>query len=125
MLLRPVRWDYFYDPIGRQVVSLVRKLVRLRRRGSHFRSGDHFFYDDYGRYQSRGVLLFSRWNADAFSLVALNVTDTDQTVPFWFPAGGDYREELHGGDDLHGVAPNTEWWLTIPGNYGRIWTRVP
>jgi 1,4-alpha-glucan branching enzyme len=125
MLLRPVRWDYFYDPIGRQVVSLVRTLVRLRRRGGQFRSGDHFFYDDYGRYQSKGVLLFSRWNTDAFSLVALNFTDADQTVPFWFPVGGDYREELHGGDDLHGVAPNTEWRLTIPSNYGRIWTRVP
>ena len=35
----------------------------------------------------------------------MNTTDNEQTVPFWFPVGGDYVEELHGGDlDLKGVA---------------------
>jgi hypothetical protein len=31
------------------------------------------------------------------TLVAINIGDADQTVPFWFPLGGDYVEELHGG----------------------------
>ena len=30
-LLRPLRWDFFYDEAGQGVVSLVRKLLRLRR----------------------------------------------------------------------------------------------
>jgi 1,4-alpha-glucan branching enzyme len=122
MLLRPVRWDYFYDPIGRQVITLTRKLVRLRRQQPQFRSGEHFFYNHDDRYQSKGVLLFSRQDAHAFSLVALNFGDADQTVPFWFPRGGDYREELHGLDNLPGMAAGAQGWLTIPSNYGRIWT---
>ena len=122
MLLRPVRWDYFYDPVGKSVIALVRRLIKLRGHGSQFRSGDHYFYNHYDRYQSKGVLLFSRQDDSAFSLVALNFGDWEQTVPFWFPISGDYREELHGLDNLHGVAEYAQWWLTIPSNYGRVWT---
>ncbi|MCU0572622.1 MAG: alpha-amylase family glycosyl hydrolase, partial [Syntrophobacteraceae bacterium] len=28
MLFRPVRWDYFYDPIGKTVIRLVRRLLK-------------------------------------------------------------------------------------------------
>jgi 1,4-alpha-glucan branching enzyme len=122
MLLRPVRWDYFYDPIGRAVVRLVRRLLRLRRSRAELRSGDHFFYNHHERYQSKGVLLFSRQLGEAFSLVALNFGDAEQVVPFWFPKDGDYREELDGRDNLPGVTAGTQYWLTIPSNYGRIWT---
>jgi hypothetical protein len=51
----------------------------------------------------------------------VNTTGNEQTVPFWFPVGGDYREELHGGD-LEGPALQ-EHALTIPSHYGRIWTK--
>jgi maltooligosyltrehalose trehalohydrolase len=122
MMLRPVRWDYFYDPVGKRVIALVRKLARLRRRGSQFRHGEHYFYNHFDRYQSKGILLFSRWDDSAFSLVALNFSDVDQTVPFWFPIGGEYREELHGVDSLHGVIQLQQRWLTVPSNYGRVWT---
>jgi hypothetical protein len=59
-------------------------------------------------------------------LVALNFGDADQTVPFpHFPQDGKYREELHGGEhDLAGVVAREERWITIPSNYGRIWTRT-
>jgi hypothetical protein len=122
MLLRPVRWDYFYDPIGRQVISLVRRLLRLRRSYAHLRSGAHFFYNDPGRYQAKGVLLFARHDDLAYSLVALNFSDQDQTVPFRFPFAGEYREELHGDDNLSSVPSDREQQLTVPSNYGRIWT---
>ena len=40
-----------------------------------------------------------------YTLVALNTGDQEQSVPFWFPIGGDYLEELHGGAlDLHGYS---------------------
>lgn len=125
MLVRPVRWDYFYDGVGRAVIGLVRKLLRLRRQRAEFRGGEHFFYNHHDRYQSRGVLLFSRWQGGAFSLVALNFSDADQTVPFWFPIAGDYQELLHGQDTLTGVQALAQRAITIPSNYGRIWSIGP
>ncbi len=41
---------------------------------------------------------------DQYSLVTVNTSDSDQTIPFWFPIAGHYREELHGGAlDLSGI----------------------
>ncbi|HVL27113.1 MAG TPA: alpha-amylase family glycosyl hydrolase [Acidimicrobiales bacterium] len=122
-LFRPVRWDYFYDHIGRAAVTLVRKLVALRRQLPQLRGGDHFFHNDPGRYQDLGVLVFTRRLDDALTVVALNFGEADQTVPFTFAVGGKYREELH-GHDLGDVADGQERWLTVPSNYGRIWTRT-
>ncbi|QSJ18858.1 alpha-amylase [Nostoc sp. UHCC 0702] len=122
MLLRPVRWDYFYDPVGKKVIALVRKLIKLRRQQSQFTEGEHFFYNNYDRYQSKNVLLYSRKHGDKFSLVALNFGDSDQSVPFWFPIPGDYQEELHNENNLIGVPSYSEYWVKIPSNYGRIWT---
>ncbi len=122
MLLRPVRWDYFYDSIGKSIISLVRKLVQLRRQRSQFTTGEHFFYEHYERYQSKNVLMFSRKYANKFSLVALNFGNSDQSVPFWFPIAGDYLEELHGQNNLINVPKLSEYWVNIPSNYGRIWT---
>jgi len=120
--LRPIHWDYFYDDDGRSVLTLVRKLVRIRGAGAQFRRGDHFFYDDWDRYQSKGLLLFSRFDQQKFSLVALNFSDSEQWAPFWFSRSGDYRDEIDGEDPLMGVVADTEHFLRVPSNYGRIWT---
>lgn len=120
-LFRPVRWDYFYDGIGRSTIWLVRSLLALRQRAIQFRSGDYYFHNHYDRYLSRRLLLFSRSHGEDFSLVALNFGDQDQTVPFTFPKAGYYREELH-GVDLHGVGAGVDTQITVPSNYGRIWT---
>ena len=72
-----------------------------------------------------GLLLFARYDGAQYTLVAVNTTGNEQTVPFWFPVGGDYREELHGGDlDLEAAPALQEHALTIPSHYGRIWTRI-
>ena len=77
-----------------------------------------------GAIPSLGLLLFARYEGAQYTLVAVNTTGNEQTVPFWFPVGGDYREELHGGDlDLEGVPALQEHALTIPSHYGRIWTK--
>jgi 1,4-alpha-glucan branching enzyme len=125
MMLRPVRWDYFYDEIGRGVVGLVRRLFALRRNGREFRSGAYFFYNEFERYQAQSVLLFSRYEGERFSLVALNFGDVERTVPFWFPMSGDYIEQLHDNpeDRRLAVAALTEQQLTIPSNYGGVWSR--
>ena len=122
MLFRPVRWDYFYDSTGKSLVGLVRKLIHLRHQQPQFREGNHFFYNHYDRYHSKNVLLFSRQHGNKFSLVALNFGDSATSVPFWFPIAGNYQEELDGQDNLINVPSLVEYWVTIPSNYGRIWT---
>lgn len=120
LLFRPVRWDYFYDPVGKAVISLVRRLAELRKQ-RQFRQGGHYFYNEPASL-SRGVMLFSRDLGNAWSLVALNFRDADEWVPFAFPRGGRYREELHGQENLNGVSPGATWWLRVPSNYGRVWS---
>jgi 1,4-alpha-glucan branching enzyme len=126
MLFRPVRWDYFYDDVGKSTISLVRTLTTMRRDRRELRRGNYFFYNDDERYQFRGLLLFSREDAGRFTLVALNFSGTDQTVPFWFPIAGDYREQLHdnAADALLGVAAWSQRDLTVPSNYGRVWSNT-
>ena len=124
-LLRPLRWDYFYDGSGQSIVTLVRKLLRIRRERSQIRRGTYFFFNDWERYQGLGLLLFARYEDAGYTLVAVNTSDADQTLPFWFPIRGDYVEELHGGDlNLKNVPALQQMILTIPSHYGRIWTRV-
>lgn len=122
MLHRPVRWDFFYDDAGKALVALVRKMAGLRKKREQFRRGEHYFYNDYNRYQSKGVLLFSRKYQNSFSLVALNFSDCEQSVTFTFQRGGDYIEELHGQDNFIRIHGGDERTLSIPGNYAKIWT---
>jgi 1,4-alpha-glucan branching enzyme len=124
-LLRPLRWDFFYDTPGQQLITLVRKLLRIRARRPQIRRGAYFFFNDWDRYLARGLMLFARYEEARYTLVAVNTGDTDQTVPFWFPRGGDYVEELHGGDlGLKGITALQPTLLTIPSHYGRIWTAL-
>jgi len=122
LMFRPVRWDYFYDPIGKAVISVVRKLIKLRRQQPQFRYGEHFFYNHYDLYQSKNVMLFSRKYGGNFSLIALNFGEQEQMVPFVFPYSGNYREELHGYENLKDIVYEVEYFLIVPSNYGRIWT---
>lgn len=122
-LLRPMRWDFFYDESGRPIVSLMRRLLRIRRQRDHIRQGTYFFFNDWDRYQQFGILLFARYNGARYTLIAVNFGDTDRTVPFWFPMAGDYAEELHGDAlDLKNVPALQQVWLNIPSHYGRVWT---
>jgi maltooligosyltrehalose trehalohydrolase len=122
-LLRPLRWDFFYDDSGQPIVTLVRRLLRIRRQREHIRRGTYFFFNDWDRYQNLGILLFARYEGARYTLVSVNVGDADQTVPFWFPIAGDYVEELHGGAlNLKNVPALQQVWLNIPSHYGRIWT---
>jgi maltooligosyltrehalose trehalohydrolase len=120
LLLRPLRWDYFYDPAGRSLVKLTRSLVSLRKNCSEWRRGSHYFHNDYERFLSRGILLFQRESSDAISVIAVNFTDTEQSVAFVFSRPGNYTEQLHHEDNFV-VSEGEERWLTIPPNYGRVW----
>lgn len=121
-LQRSVRWGKFYTTAGKRLIALTRRLAALRRQSPQFRNGGHYFYNHYDRYQSKNMLVFSRHDGQKFSMIALNFGDGDQAVPIPFPHAGNYTEELHGTDNQNGVAANTERWLHVPSNYGRIWT---
>jgi 1,4-alpha-glucan branching enzyme len=122
MLYRPVRWNYFYDNYGRAIARLVRKLTKIRRGGAQFTDGTHYFYNDYNNFNSKGLLAFSRQQGNSFSLIVANFTDQQQTASFTFPIAGDYAEQIEGVQHLAGVTTSTPLPLTIPSNYGCIWT---
>ena len=125
MLYRPVRWNYFYDIEGQPIIRLVRKLMKIRRGGAQFTDGDHYFYNDYSNFNSKGLLAFSRQLGITFSLVVLNFTDQSQSTSFVFPTSGNYTEQIEGTRNLPGVVSGSARDLTIPSNYGCIWTVGP
>ncbi len=124
MVYRPVRWNYFYDTDGQPIIRLVRKLTKIRRGGAQFTEGDHFFYNDDNNFNFKGLLAFSRQLNNAFSLVVVNFTDQPQTASFTFPVAGDYVEQIEGTQNLHGVVAGVAQQLTVPGNYGCIWSKA-
>ena len=119
--LRPVRWERFYDDVGKSMIWLFRRLLALRKREPVFRRGSHFFFNDWDRHQSRGLLLFERRSSNELALVALNFSGYDHDVDFTFARGGNYTEQLHGEVDLLGVGAGSTLALRVPAHYGRVW----
>ena len=122
MVYRPVRWNYFYDNDGQPMIRLVRKLTKIRRGGAQFTTGQHYFYNDFAAFNSKGLLAFSRQLGNTFSLVVVNFTDQLQTTSFAFPIAGNYVEQIEGVQNLDGVSAGTAQTITVPSNYGCIWT---
>jgi len=126
MLLRPVRWDYFYDTAGQYLVHLVRALLQIRRSFPQFRTGSQYFYTD-ASYAAEHLVLFSREAAGQYSLVAVNLSDTDALTSFTFPQPGVYQEQLARAlgnpspQDLTAVS-GTPTAFRVPSNYGGVWT---
>jgi maltooligosyltrehalose trehalohydrolase len=125
MLYRPVRWNYFYDNDGQPIIRLIRKLTKIRRGGGQFTDGQHYFYNDYANFNSKGLLAFSRQLGSTFSLIVVNFTDQQQMTTFAFPNGGDYVEQIEGAQNLVNVVAGAAQALTISSNYGCIWTVGP
>lgn len=119
--LRPVRWERFYDEVGKSMIWLFRKLLALRRQEAVFRRGEYYFYNNWDQHQWRGLLLFERHDADTWALVALNFSGYNHIIDFTFPRAGDYLEQLHGRDNLPGITAGQTVSLQIPSNYGRVW----
>lgn len=122
MVYRPVRWNYFYDNDGQPIIRLVRKLTKIRRAGVQFADGQHFFYNDYNNFNSKGLLAFSRQSGTTFSLIVVNFTNQEQTTTFVFPISGNYIEQVEGAQNLAGVIAGVAQPLSVPSNYGCIWT---
>ncbi|HYN93649.1 MAG TPA: alpha-amylase family glycosyl hydrolase [Pilimelia sp.] len=118
---RPVRWEYFSDPHGRPLVRLVRRLLALRRRLDQLRADHHVVHDD-EEHRAKHVLVIERRSGPDFSLVVLNFSDSEQVLLLRSPVGGAFREELDGAAHLRGLVADQPTKVTVPSNYGRIWT---
>jgi hypothetical protein len=55
-------------------------------------------------------------------LVVVNFTDQQQTANFAFPLSGNYVEQIEGAQNLSSVVAGIAQTLSIPSNYGCIWT---
>lgn len=119
--LRPVRWERFYDEVGKAIIRLFRRLIGLRRDEPVFRHGSYYFFNNWDDHQWRGLMIFERRYLDTSALVALNFSEYDHEVDFTFPQAGDYYEQLHDQDNLLGVLANSTYPLRIPAHYGRVW----
>ena len=104
-LLRALRWDFFYDAPGQGSGEIGAQTFTHQKKPSSASQRCIVTSSTIGTvYLSKGLLLFARYSGPAYTLVAINTSDVDQTVPFWFPIGGNYLEELHGGDlNLSGI----------------------
>jgi maltooligosyltrehalose trehalohydrolase len=122
LLFRPVRWDYFYDPVGKSTIALMRLLINIRRQRPQLRYGEGYFYNDYTNYQSKNVLVFHRKYGQNFSLILLNFSNQDQNVPFTFNFPGTYVDELPGYENLGEINSGEVRNINVHGNYGRICT---
>ena len=122
LLFRPVRWDYFYDQVGKSTIALVRSLIKIRKRNPQLRYGESYFYNDYDRFQSKNVLIFHRKFEQNLSLIALNFSDQDQNVPFTFDFPGNYVDELPGYESLGQITQGEIRNINVHSNYGRVCT---
>ena len=122
MVYRPVRWNYFYDYDGQPIIRLVRKLTKIRGGGAQFTDGAHLYYNDDANFNFKGLLAFSRQLANTFSLVVVNFTNQPQSTTFAFPTSGNYTEQIEGAQNLNAVVAGAPQPITVPSNYGCIWT---
>ena len=126
LLLRPVRWEYFYDTPGQSLIHLVRALLQIRKTFPQFQAGPTYFYN-VSYYTDAGLVVFSRGTGNQFSVVAVNLTDAAVATTVTFPQSGVYHEQLssHLGyanpQDLNATTgAGTE--IQVPSNYGAVWT---
>lgn len=118
---RPVRWELFYDEVGKAMIRLVRELLKIRNAHPIFRRGQFHFHNDWQQWLQHGLLLYSRWDSSHYALVALNMTDRDLTTQFWFPVTGSYSNKLAPYGTLQVAHANSPTSFTVPSNYGAVW----
>ncbi|GMQ88067.1 MAG: alpha-amylase family glycosyl hydrolase [Gammaproteobacteria bacterium] len=125
---RPLHWNYFYEPGGRALVQLYRKLGQLRHDLQALRSRNAYFHyeqSDLGR----GLVAYQRTpdnDADPAVVVLINFGAQESTLNVPFPRGGRWTEQLNNAADeapeiLDLVAGQTEVTVSIPSNYGKVW----
>jgi len=126
---RDAHWEYFYDPDGSPLIRLHRILGKLRADHPALRGRDSFYYNQTS-HTSSGIIGYRRSAGNDLALVFLNFSDTPQTMTIPFPSTATFREQIDAADrpaplDLSGAATGDPMTVTVPANYGYVFTPIP
>lgn len=126
---RDAHWEYFYDPDGSPLIRLHRILGKLRADHPALRGRDSFYYNQSSQ-TSSGIIGYRRSAGNDLALVFLNFSDTPQTMTIPFPSTATFREQIDAADrpaplDLSGAATGDPMTVTVPANYGYVFTPTP
>jgi 1,4-alpha-glucan branching enzyme len=125
---RGIHWEYFYDENGQPLITLYRRLGKLRRAVPALRSRNFYYYNTLSPL-SDGVIIFSRTMVAAggapsqVAMVAINFSDTDRTVSIPFPIAGSYTELLDPNNHpapISAAVANQQVSVLVKSNYGVI-----
>lgn len=127
---RPVHWEYFYDPIGRALVRLYRRLGEIRRQQPALRSRSYLFYENQPGHRDTGLVVYRRQTSEQAQqageilIIALNFRDVEQAVEVTFPIAGQWRD-LVDADQPDPLSfqvnqPGDRHHVKVPSNYGVI-----
>lgn len=110
---RPLRWDFVGDKIGRELMGLYSKLIRIRKAHPALRSPN--FYPDWQTWQTqfngegygvdvaRQLVIFHRWGSaydgrlERF-IIVLNFSNRSHRVDIPFSENGVWRDLLNDND---------------------------
>ncbi len=124
---RPLHWNYFYEPSGRQLVNLYRKLGSLRHKFQALRSRNSYFFNTISDLW-RGLVVYERKPDNPSSpsvMVLLNFSHQDIEVNVPFTNDRTWIERLNSQEGQppekielsHG---RTEAMVRVPSNYGKL-----
>ena len=125
---RPLHWDYFYEPGGRQLVRLYRRLGRLRAGHQALRSRSSYYYYRESD-PDRGLVAYHRAPDDpaqSWVMVFINFGAYTGSIELKFPLAGRWREQLNQFDqpdlaELIKVADTAaEVSVQVPSHYGKL-----
>jgi 1,4-alpha-glucan branching enzyme len=124
---RPLHWNYFYEPGGRALANLYRRLGRLRHEFQALRSRSAWYHHDRSD-PVRGLIVYQRCpdhGAEPTAMVLLNFSAVDSVIRVPFPRPGQWTDRLGGtaadGALVLDLAPGeTDIEVTVPSNYGRV-----
>lgn len=124
-MLRYLNWRYFYDEAGKGMVSLYRRMAKLRNNYPALRSRKSYYYNDQSSPED-GWVAYMRETHDSQQkiLVFLNFDDHYETkqVSFKFPHKGLWKEILHNKpeDEVHVHHSGEDVQIDLPSNYGKV-----
>jgi 1,4-alpha-glucan branching enzyme len=111
---RPLRWDYVGDKIGRELMRLYAKLIRIRKTHPGLRSPNfypqweswrtRFDAEGYGVDVARQLVIFHRWGSAGNGrlerfIIVLNFSADAHRVDIPFSENGVWRDLLNDRDD--------------------------
>ena len=129
---RPLHWNFFYEPGGRALTNLYRRLGQLRHEFQALRSRNAWYHHDRSD-PGRGLIVYQRCpdhGAEPTVMVLLNFSGVDGIMQVPFPRPGEWIDRL-GGTAADGALAldlppgETDVEVAVPSNYGRVLVSGP